>query len=188
MFIDSFDFVIRQKAKGLNLLKTKKYGVKTQAFVGSLRHVSSIKSKDWETWIFKDSRFSDIESAKRIDSLISQGIRIDPSLCDHWNSLYRSFRTPSTPVGDNIKSYPSSDKLGSKHMSSGLHAIVYAAHFLPELDTLHLVGFDSIKTGEFTWSLTRGEEWNKYPDHRWDTEYLMIPMIEKKYNIKVEHI
>ena len=86
------------------------------------------------------------------------------------------------PVGMERK--PSSDDKGHLHMSSGLHALLYACYWLKP-KRVNMVGYDNVKTGAFTWSITRGPEWGHYPDHRWDIEHKMVHEIAEQFEVEV---
>ena len=68
-------------------------------------------------------------------------------------------------------------------MSAGLHAILYACHL--GYREIVLFGFDNVASGGFTWSVTRGPEWNQYPDHRWDIEREMVKLIGSEYGASI---
>ena len=179
--IDSFDFVVRQK----HAPRGPYLGSKCDAVLGSWNQMRSIPE---ELWVFIDSRFEhlrehDFDAArKRFDA------RIDADLCRKWDAIYRDIRTPLKEIPEYVKQHPrASDEFGHRHMSSGLHAIIYACEFL-EPDTVHLIGFDNVKSGEFTWSITRGASWKAYPDHRWDVEHAMLEDIEREWNVGIEFV
>ena len=98
-----------------------------------------------------------------------------------WNKTYRQRRTPYTPPKKGVVVYFS--PLGHDHLSTGFHTLLYACEVLGK--DIVLYGFDSMKTGEFTWSVTRGPMWTTYPDHNWETERDMIPLVEQAYGLKV---
>ncbi len=109
--------------------------------------------------------------------------QIDRKVCDRWNKFYRAQRKSFT-MHHGQERKDTSDNMGHTHMSAGLHTLVYACHFLrPERITL--AGFDNVQSGGFTWSVTRGPDWHKYPDHNWATEREMIPYIEDHYQVQV---
>jgi hypothetical protein len=141
-----------------------------------------------QLWIFIDSRFphlteEDFEAARQ-----QFNAHIDGELCRAWDAIYRARRTPLPSLPNHIKQHPiASDMRGHRHMSSGLHAVIYACEWLKP-ERLDLIGFDNVRTGEFTWSITRGQDWKKYPDHRWDVEHKMIPDIAKEYGVEISFI
>jgi hypothetical protein len=170
-WIDAHDFVIRQKHRD----------GRCDAMVGSWNQLRKIEP---ELWIFIDSRFPNLTEIELQAAREQFGAQIDKPLCDRWNEIYRNKRTPMGPLPDGVERKRSSDDLGHLHMSSGLHALLYACHWLkPEL--VNLVGYDNVQSGGFTWSITRGPDWTKYPDHRWDIENLMIDEIASHYDVEV---
>jgi hypothetical protein len=179
--IDSYDFVVRQKQAKLNPFT----GYKTDAIVGSWNQMRPIPQ---QLWIFIDSRFDYLTEENFQMARDRFNACIDADLCREWDARYRARRTPLGPIPEHIKQHPiASDERGHKHMSSGLHALLYACEFLRPR-TVDLIGFDNVRTGEFTWSVTRGEDWKNYPDHRWDVERDMIPEIEKEWDVEVRFI
>lgn len=180
-FIDSFDFVIRQKLRGLQLMKEHPlfFGIKTNAVSGSVGQYRAINYPNAERWVFIDSRYENTN----ISNLV--GARIAKDFCNEWNQKFRDKRTKYFRPDERIVSCKSSDSFGHRHLSSGFHTILYACKLLnPQKITLF--GFDSLQNGDFTWSLTRGESWNQYPDHRWDVESLMIEDVKEYFQVNIE--
>jgi hypothetical protein len=182
--IDSFDTVIRQKGIGMQEMRNRPqhFGARTNILCGSATIRQQLQAA-CEKWIFFDSR----HIAWKPEECDPEVFRSDKPLCDLWNGLYRSMRTEWTNEDHRIVSSRTSDSKGHTHMSAGLHTIIYACAFLKP-DTITLVGFDNVRTGEFTWSVTRGEDWKGYPDHRWDIENKMLKYITTMYNVKIEHL
>jgi hypothetical protein len=79
------------------------------------------------------------------------------------------------------------DPLGHPHLSAGFHAILYACRFLKPSKVV-LAGFDNIESGSFTWSITRGPDWGKYPDHRWDIEHDLLLDIGDEFGVEVSFL
>jgi len=181
--INSFDFVVRQKQKGLALMisSPEYFGTKTDAVCGSIGQYPLIKYKNAERWIFVDSRYESVNTDKYTDCII------DKPFCNKWNEMYRGLRTRYEKPDTRIKRYSSSDDLGHKHVSSGFHTLLYACKFLNP-NVVSLIGYDSLSTGEFTWSLIRGIDWDKYPDHRWDIEYSMLDIVKDTFNVTLEFL
>lgn len=130
-------------------------------------------------WIFLDSRHDDVSDAE----VAADGCLAFPGLCREWNGIFRSMRT------DDYKRDPQmeashSDERGHRHMSAGLHAILYACELGHR--EIKLYGFDNVDSGGFTWSITRGPDWNRYPDHRWDIEREMVAVIATRYGANIE--
>jgi hypothetical protein len=180
-FIDSFDFVVRQKKRGIELMQEHPefFGNKTNAVCGSVGQYRAINYPNTEKWVFIDSRY---ENAN-VSNLV--GARVDKDLCNKWNQKFREKRTDYSPPDERIVSSKSSDSFGHRHLSSGFHTILYACKLLSP-KSITLFGFDSLQNGDFTWSLTRGEQWKQYPDHRWDIEFLMIEEVKKHFGINME--
>ena len=182
--INSFDTVIRQKGIGLIEMRNRPqhFGTKTSAVCGSatIRHQLQTEA---EKWVFFDSR----HKGWKPEECDPDVFRMNKPLCDLWNGLYRSMRTEWSPQDHRIVSGRTSDNKGHTHMSAGLHTLIYTCVFLKP-ETVTLVGFDNVRTGEFTWSVTRGEDWKGYPDHRWDVENKMLNYITTMYGVKIEHL
>jgi len=176
--IDSHDFVVRQKRCQETLKHPEIYGTRKDAVCGSWTIAQQLPDVGaGEVWVFLDSRHANV-SDEEIER--AKFARIDRGLCDYWNRLYRMRRKPYTKppgvVGDGPEGHP--------HLSAGFHSIIYAAHFLKP-KTIVLAGFDNIQSGSFTWSITRGPEWNRYPDHNWPTEHEMLGDIRKEFGVEV---
>ena len=164
--------VIRQKRCEQTLEQPEQYGTRTDYIAGSLLIVDLLP-KIGKVWGLSDSRFDECD--------IDHSCTVLKGTCRAWNKLYRERRTPYTPPEKGVVSYYS--PLGHKHLSAGFHTILYACAILG--DDIILYGFDSMKSGEFTWSVTRGPTWTRYPDHNWQTERDMIPLVEQVYGVKV---
>ena len=156
--IDTYDKVIRLKRCQDTLKHPDYYGTKTDVIGGSLTIAGQLRGigNAPEYWVFVDSRhtkFDPVELARVPQMFGNQRCILDKALCDDWDQRYRDKRDQMGGHGHN-------------HTSQGFKAIVYALQHMT-LDSLTLVGFDNVLTGEFTWSITRGPDWKKYPDHRW---------------------
>lgn len=183
-FIDSHNIVIRQKAVSHNLISSKPndFGQKTSIICGSYTIKESLFwDKNAQIWVFTDSRHSNITIQQDSRFILLQDV------CDYWNNLYRSMRTDGYIRHTKMTIHKTSSDIGHNHMSCGLHTIIYACEILKP-KRLILVGFDNIKTGCFTWSLTRGPQWNQYPDHRWDIEKEMLLVLADRYSVEFELI
>ena len=180
--IDSFDYVIRQKRIGMEMVKQNpnNFGTKTDILCGSATIREQLVA-DCEKWVFFDSRHTGWNPEAMGD------YRMNKPLCDIWNGLYRSMRTKWAAEDSRVVSGRTSDDKGHTHMSAGLHTIIYTCVFLKPKE-ITLVGFDNVKTGDFTWSVTRGQDWKGYPDHRWDIENKMLNYISTMYDVTIEHL
>ena len=137
-----------------------------------------------ELWVFIDSRFENLREIDFERAWERYGAYIDADLCREWDKIYRQRRDTFEMNEHMAKHQYASDDLGHRHMSSGLHALLYTAAWLtPKKITLY--GYDNVQSGEFTWSVTRGPDWRKYPDHRWDVERGMVPLIAKEFDTDV---
>ena len=186
--IDSFPFVVRQKRCSETLKRPDDYGTITDAVCGSFTIATELQ-KDMpgcEYWVFMDSRHTNVP--RETVEAVEKGIPciILRGLCDEWNERYRKSRR-SFKLYEGQEPKATSDSMGHTHMSTGLHTILYTCEIMkPEF--IYLAGFDNIKTGGFTWSVTRGPRWNKYPDHNWATEHEMIPVISDHFNVRIEYL
>ena len=135
-------------------------------------------------WVFIDSRFDRLSTEE-----IQKGVGpcyASPWLCLEWNRTYRSMRNGGFSMHEAMESKASSDELGHLHMSSGLHALMYAGAIVqPKADVIDLYGYDNVRDGCFTWSVTRGPDWNKYPDHRWDVEQKLAKTLSVVYRFEL---
>lgn len=190
--IDSFDFVVRQKAlsQGLILNNKKDFGNKVSAICGSWTIKNALFwSYSAQKWVFLDRRHSDVSKAETEKYEKITGARVLKDTCQHWTDLYTNSRSSSYTWShlDEITTHSTSDDKGVRHLSCGLYTIIYACELLKPKE-ITLFGFDNIKSGNFTWSLARGPNWKDYPDHRWDTENALIPVIEKVYEVRLKFI
>lgn len=170
--IDDCDIVVRLKETAVETLKyPKHYGTKTDIIGGSLtiaQKIARIPAEQY--WVFLDSRHEDVsrETLASVPYIFSpKEVIMDKGLCDDWDMRYRSLRDDMDGPGHN-------------HTSQGFKAILYALHFL-EPERLLLAGFDNVMTGKFSWSVTRGPEWQHYPDHRWDVENRLLGALQANY-------
>ena len=182
--IDSYDFVVRQKRCQETLAYPEIYGSKKDAVCGSwtigpqLVHVGAD-----EIWVFLDSRHEKVPMGEIWRAQQSLPATILPGLCNRWNETYRSLRTPPE-LDPRQKKW---SELGHPHLSAGFHAIIYAAE-IKRPKTITLAGFDNIQTGTFTWSITRGPDWQNYPDHNWPVEHAMLPLVEEEFDVEVKFL
>jgi hypothetical protein len=189
--IDEFDKVIRQKRSETLLEHPEHYGTRTDIACYSLKliQLGHIQLKADEYWSFVDSRFSKVKAEtfeilkKKFEKKYGAPLRIDKDICDFWNETYREMRTPFTRHPQQSAT-PYSDDLGHLHMSAGLHTLVSACYFLRPKEIV-LAGYDSVVSGDWTWSAARGEKWNAYADHRFDVEHEMLPIIASTYDVEI---
>lgn len=170
--IDEHDKVIRLKRCQDTLTQPDHYGTRTDIVGGSLTIAAHLRGIGGarEYWVFTDSRHEDTPQ----DTLASVPFLfrgneciLDDDLCRQWDTRYRALRDEMGGPGHN-------------HTSQGFKAIIYACHHLAP-EELVLVGFDNVMTGRFTWSITRGPEWQHYPDHRWDVEHKLLEQVQSDY-------
>jgi hypothetical protein len=182
--IDSFDYVIRQKRCQDTLRYPDIYGARKDAVCGSWTIAPELPAVGaGEVWVFMDSRHQAVSNEAAEDAQRRIPCRIDRELCDTWNRLYRLRRTPyQRPKGTQ-----EFDPLGHPHLSAGFHTLLYACRFLNPAKVT-LAGFDNIETGGFTWSVTRGPEYNRYPDHRWDIEHEMLLDVSQDFDTEIAFI
>lgn len=182
--IDGHDKVVRLKRSwGLPADYPECYGTRTDIAVGSLVVAESL-IKGWTQrgvasfWLFYDTR------TDALDPVVEGDVKLDKELCQHWRMIYRDLRPVVTLEKAQKQTSGLSDDRGHLHPSAGMHAIIYALHF-DKPDTLSLYGFDSLITGRFTWSVTRGMEWMQYPDHNWAAEREMLETVAAHYGYHV---
>lgn len=173
--IDACDFIVRLKRSWeLPGQYPKFYGSKTHAVCGSLT-LGEGMIRPWvdrgvnEFWLFSDSRHEDWPKSFERDLHERYGnVYCNRPLCKVWREKYLSLREDIKRAAQQVRSDNLSDDLGHKHQSAGSHAIMYAMARQPE--SIALFGFDSLLSGEFTWSITRGPDYQQYPDHNWHAE------------------
>lgn len=130
-------------------------------------------------WAFIDSRVTPSE-----EEIKSYSGTVLKDVCDRWNQFYRESRTPYQRIEGTVLCPSSTEGLGHNHLSSGFHGILYACEIWKPKEIL-LVGFDSVATGNFTWSLTRGKDYKTYPDHRWDIEHQLLAKVIEEYRVEI---
>jgi len=186
--IDSFDCVIRQKRCGETLKHPQQYGSRVDAVCGSFTIAMGLKQDVTakEYWVFMDSRHHAVA-----DQQVEQVRRAVPCIilrkvCDDWNERYRNMREAFVMDAAQERK-KTSDELGHTHMSAGLHTLIYACELLKPKAVM-LAGFDNVQTGGFTWSISRGPDWQQYPDHNWATEHKLVPVIAEHYGVEVSYL
>ncbi|MGI0013600.1 MAG: hypothetical protein ACREBU_09190 [Nitrososphaera sp.] len=198
--IDSADFVVRQKRGCMQYVRLSPecFGTKTHAIVGSFLIYNGLPEvKDAQYWIYTDSRLSDNQKVhtQELTNIANyykankRNIVIDKPLCDMWDDRYRQLAHKLCVPDSQCKMAYIQDE-GEHyhpHTSSGFKAIIYTAHLLnPKL--VRLFGYDSMQSGEWTWSVTRGPQWAEYPNHAWKVERNLLDEVSKEYGVKFEFV
>jgi hypothetical protein len=184
-FIDSHDVVIRQKRCSDTLKHPEQFGSKTTYVCGSYTIAPQLPQDmpGAEYWVFMDSRHQEFPPSSYEWAAENLPCTILKPLCDRWNAKYRAKRKPFHHNAQ-MRRF---DELGHPHLSAGFHTILYTCEILrPE--AIDLVGFDNIKTGDFTWSITRGPDYVQYPDHCWNIEHDMIAEVEDAYGTRCNFV
>ncbi len=175
--IDKHDLVVRMKWHRSLTEQPEKFGAKTD-IVSCSWVVSPNVQAHWPDikhfFIFSDSRTQDKTYSDVRRTLTGFGDKIavlDKPLCDFWDDRYRVQRDRTcTP--------------GHDHTSAGWHTLMYVGKYLAPCE-VSLYGFDSVATGDWTWSVTRGPDWDRYPDHRFDVEHAMLPELTAAYMMDI---
>jgi hypothetical protein len=180
-FIDGCDRVIRLKRSDQLKKYPKYFGSKTTVCAGSLWIFPDLANYPAdEYWILYDSRhrntsreeieailkaFRDLRGNKPTKILDAQ------NLCNLWDSWFLKFQDQYSEE----EKYP--------HLSQGMKALVLLLEFLPEdgKEEVHLIGFDNVASGERTWSVTRGRDW-EYPPHNWKAEHDFIGFLNERFS------
>lgn len=172
--IDSHDLVVRMKWHQKLLEEPKMFGSRTDiacSSVGVGRKLRRLWPSVNMFCVAYDSRtyeMADADAKQIKDEFDGAQLFMDKALCRYWDDRYRSL------LGD---------QEGEPHTSSGFHVLMYLGkYFSPATVTLY--GFDSMMSGEWTWSLTRGPDWQHYPKHRFDIEHAMLKDLEAAYRIQ----
>ena len=187
-YIDSFEYVIRQKANAITYTKEnpEHYGSKTYAIGGSTGQYNAIsKLNNVQCWVFIDSRRNPEDDYD--NRFNSETVKCNQALCHRWNQVFRDMRTDDWTRNEQEAQAHSDPKLGHNHMSSGTHTLLYTCHYLRP-SKIYLLGYDNVRSGTFGWSVTRGEHFKNYGDHRYDVEQKMLPLFEKEFNTKIEFV
>jgi len=187
--IDNHDKVIRLKRCAATLSLPLHFGSRTDIIAGSIGiapELLDIGNKDTHIWVFTDSRPMAQEAIRSVTQFIFQQnrvVRCFSDLCNQLDARYRDMRIPFTPdaqtapvVNLDAPIDENGQTLGHNHTSQGMKAICYALHLLRP-DRITLFGFDNVKNGTFTFSLTRGLSHQRYPLHNWPTEKLLLEAI-----------
>jgi hypothetical protein len=184
--IDAHDLVVRIKRPVVAMRENpKSLGRRTDYVVGSMTLGPAVKAGLFprEYWTFSDPRNDDVseQQLSRLRSaFLPDPVWIDPELCEYWQARYRTLRKDYTPASSQERKGPLSDEKGHRHCSAGMHGLVYAIYRLAP-DKITLYGFDAVLSGEHSYSLTRGVDWNEYPDHNWPAEFAVLSQLIKEY-------
>lgn len=171
--IDSADLVVRMKWHASLRERPDIFGSRTDIAASSLRVAGKLR-KLWPDVsrfiVFFDSRTYDMLEAE-LDAIRAKfdGVELlmDKPLCWTWDELYRQFANPED----------------EPHTSTGFHVLIHLAKYFPGSD-VRLYGFDSMVSGTWTWSLTRGPDWEHYPKHRFDIERRLLGMLGDMCDIR----
>jgi len=190
--IDSFDCVVRQKAVSHALVFNypEDFGQKVSVVCGSWTIKDALFWHPFaQKWVFLDRRHSTVSDVEVLKYQKATNAIILKNTCDYWTKVYTDSRSSEYSWAhlNEITTHTTSDKMGVRHLSCGLYTIIYACEILRPKE-ITIFGFDNVKSGNFTWSLARGPDWQDYPDHRWDTENLLIPLVEDNYGVKLNFI
>ena len=173
--IDNHDLVVRMKWHAQLTDHPEIWGTKTDIVCGSLGISEKLPSlwPDVVKWIvFTDSRtngYSEAEIERKMLKISHGKVMVDHKLCKYWDAKYR------TKCGINDE----------QHTSSGFHALIYLAKYYSPC-VLDLYGFDSMSTKKWRYSVTRGPDWDRYPNHRFDIENAMLDELCLLYNIRIQ--
>ena len=175
--VDAHDVVIRLKPTAERTLEHPSYyGTKTHIVGSSLHTLTQVRGLGGarEYWGWSDSRHDEggrhhavLQKLQSLEEWFTPyRLLVDVGMCREADEEYRR------RLGD---------EQGEPHLSQGMKAVVCAlGGFLDHIDSmtaLNLIGFDNLLTGNFTWSVTRGPQWEHYPNHRWDIERDMLRMM-----------
>lgn len=187
--IDACDVVVRLKRCQDTLQYPELYGTRTDIVGGSFTVARALKGIGAASryWIFLDSRHVKVtprDQAELRAFFSPARVEMDAELCWTWDETYRRQRR-AFAIHPQMKQSEHSDlSLGHNHTSIGMKALIYACHFI-QPERVRLFGFDNLASGTFTWSVTRGPAWNQYPDHRWDVEHDLVPMIAQSFGSEI---
>lgn len=187
--INRADKVVRLKDCRHTLKHPKHYGKKTDVIAGSwniaprLRGVGSAR----EYWVLLDSRHGNPHD----DAIGAMKRHFEPwpcvilqEECKKWDQQYREIREEILLDHRQVTGAHTDPGLGHRHMSQGTKALLYAIHLYPDA-IITLYGFDNVVTGEFDWSVTRGPNYDRYPDHNWAAEQKLITLLSEEWELRV---
>lgn len=195
--IDAHDKVVRLKRCGAMLALPQHFGHRVDVVGGSIGIVSElvdIGNDKTMIWGFLDSRYVDRATIDQtVDFVDGKGrkILIMSDLCQRLDEEYRSLREPFTPDESmayipNLDAEPFQDgtTLGHNHTSQGLKGLAYTIALLKP-DEISLYGFDAVRDGKFSFSLTRGVSHKRYPQHNWACEAKLARLMAERSNVEL---
>ena len=181
--------VMRLKRSSHLLKDPIHYGSKTDYVTCSFTIGDQIQG-DWPQvkwfFLFTDTRNQGLtkQSIEHTRALLKPAEAcVDPALCNYWIMAYRENRLCQNLDARQETKGPLSDEYGHLHPSAGFFSILYSMVYLKP-SMIELFGFDSLTSGKFDWSVTRGEDWRNYPDHNWSTEHKLLPWLAKIYGYR----
>lgn len=189
--IDAHDVVVRIKRSWqLPEIYPEFYGTRTDIVCGSMTLGEGV-IKPWHDkgvrkfWIFVDQRTKDLPTAME-EALHRDygGVHCDRALCEKWRNRYIDLRWPIERDPQQVMNALLSDEMGHRHQSAGSHAIMYALDVLKP-KSISLYGMDSLTSGVFVWSITRGPEYKTYPDHNWRAEKELLLAMATDYGYSI---
>lgn len=186
--IDKYKRIVRLKYVSEETLKNPyDYGTRRDILCGSWKIRDALHELVAEEyWVFLDSRNKLVRSFE-INNELTRSL-VFPELCEEWTRKYVELRSDQWSMTEHqVRSREYSDDRGHLHCSTGSYALLYAAHILRP-KSITLIGYDNVVAGVFNKSVTRRGNWSKYPDHRWDTENLLMKEIAKEYNVEIRSI
>lgn len=183
--IDAHDVVVRMKTSAVLPQKFGHLvGERADVVCASMRVIYqalNVWGSQPDFWAFHDTR----TFGEPPPVVMDYNIKTDEALCQRWVKEYRCMREMTEIDRAQARHETLSDDLGHKHCSAGMFSVIFACDFLKPSE-ITLYGFDNIRNGGFTWSLTRGPDWSRYPDHNWQTEARMLPVVLSHYGLVSE--
>ena len=170
--IDSHDKVVRLKGSH-TVLWTNDYGSRTDALCASTEIMGVFfKQEAEEYWAYPKNGDYDRRTAIMALEKLQKPIMIPLKFVNHWNTYFR--------------------QMGAKHpnVSTGMGAVLIAIHrWRPE--KIVLAGFDTLMNPETEFSRHDSiprSGFGPYPNHDWEKENKLIPILEQTYNLKIEEL
>lgn len=181
--IDSYDCVIRLKRSWQLLKYPLHYGSRVDIALGSLKTMPAM-AEGWpgvRLWAFQDTRTEDWPP----ETWTRYGAECSPLLCRHLIERYRAIRGRMVLDDAQTTKGALSDDHGHLHPSAGMFSIAMAMHDM-QLSELALFGFDSLVSGVFDWSVTRGPDYREYPDHNWQAEARLLRELATEHGMDLD--
>lgn len=167
--IDLFDAVVRLKWGQSGRKDAPKYfGTRMDYLCSTMRtnyNYTGLEMKEF--WGFENER-----CGRNIYSIAKKWepvpVIIEYEAMNYWIDIYKKLRTKGVP-----------------HFSTGLAAIIMACVRLKP-KVLALVGFDNVVSGRMdNFDTVFRPYGGDFPDHQWDVEHDMVPLITKHYGAKL---